>query len=124
MKNRFIFSKKYFLITLFLFVVEVLIALYVHDSFVRPYVGDFLVVILIYTFVKSFLNVSVFSTCIGVLLFSYLTETLQYFRIVDVLGWSDSTLAKVIIGTSFSWEDMIAYTLGVIGIYIVEKFIN
>lgn len=115
------FQKKYFFITLFLFVVEVLIAIYVHDDFIRPYGGDFLVVILIYTFVKTFLNISVLSACIGVLLFSYFTETLQYFKIVELLGLSHSNLAKIIIGTSFAWEDMIAYTLGILMVYLVEK---
>lgn len=115
------FQKKYFFITVFLFIVEVLIAIYVHDDFIRPYGGDFLVVILIYTFVKAFLNISVLSACIGVLLFSYLTETLQYFKIVELLGLSHSNLAKIIIGTSFAWEDMIAYTLGILMVYFIEK---
>jgi hypothetical protein len=38
----FRFSWKYLLLTLALLITEVLIALYMHDRFVRPYVGDFL----------------------------------------------------------------------------------
>lgn len=34
---------------------EVLIALYVRDRFIRPYVGDMLVVVLVYSFVRIFL---------------------------------------------------------------------
>lgn len=61
-------NKTYLILTIFLFVIEVLIALFVHDNFIRPYVGDVLVVILIYCFVKSFLDLPEFVLAIGVLL--------------------------------------------------------
>jgi len=35
------FNKTYGLLALTLFITEVLIALYVHDGFIRPTVGDF-----------------------------------------------------------------------------------
>ena len=44
----------YLVATLVLLAIEVLIALFVHDSFVRPYVGDMLVVVVIYAFVRIF----------------------------------------------------------------------
>ena len=37
-----------------IFLVEVCIALFVRDRFIRPYVGDMLVVVLIYTFLRIF----------------------------------------------------------------------
>ena len=49
-------KKRIFYIISFLviFCIEVLIALYVRDNFVRPYVGDVLVVVLVYSFVILF----------------------------------------------------------------------
>ena len=44
----------YAIATVILLLIEVLIALYVHDAFVRPYIGDVLVVIVIYTFIRIF----------------------------------------------------------------------
>ena len=44
----------YAIATVILLLTEVLIALYVHDAFVRPYIGDVLVVIVIYTFIRIF----------------------------------------------------------------------
>lgn len=38
------FNKKYFLIAILVFVIEVMIAIFLHDKFVRPYLGDVLVV--------------------------------------------------------------------------------
>ena len=114
------FNLRYFTATIILFITEVLIALYVHDSIIRPYIGDLLVVILIYCFVRSFFNFSARSTAIAVLLFSYATEVMQYFHVVTLLGLQHSRLARIVIGTSFSWEDLIAYTAGIIIVLIIE----
>ena len=42
-----------------LMAVETLIALYVHDKVIRPYVGDLLVVLVVYCFVRIFVPVKV-----------------------------------------------------------------
>jgi hypothetical protein len=115
------FNRKFFLLALALFIIEVLIALYVRDAFVRPYVGDYLVVMLIYCGVRTFFKVPVVKTAIGVLLFSYLIETLQYFQIVNRLGLQDNTVARTVIGYGFDWMDMVAYTLGALTILFLER---
>lgn len=121
-KNWLRIHPGYLLATLLLFLIEVCIALFVHDHLIRPYIGDFLVVILIYCFLKSFLNIPVVTTAIGVLLFAYTVELLQYFRIVELLGLQHSRAARIIIGSSFEWQDMLAYTLGIASILVLEKW--
>ena len=116
-----IFQKQYFILALFLFIIEVLIAAFLHDRFVRPYVGDFLVVILIYCFIKSFFKVPVFRTATGVLLFAYFVEFLQYLELIKILGLEGSGLANIILGNSFEWIDMLVYTLGIFTIICFEK---
>lgn len=111
----------YLFVTLILFLTEILIALFVHDRFIRPYIGDFLVVILIYCFVKSFLNTPVVPAAIGVLLFAYTVEVLQYFKVVELLGLQHSRAARIIIGSAFEWQDMLAYTLGIMSVILLEK---
>ena len=118
------FNKNYFLLTILLFVIEVCIALFVHDNFIRPYFGDVLVVILIYCFVNSFLNVPVIKTAIAVLLFAFLVETLQYFAIIEILGLQDNRLAQTVIGTSFAWEDILAYIAGSVIVIIFERIFS
>jgi Protein of unknown function (DUF2809) len=115
-------NRPYLLLTLLLFVTEVLIALFVRDQFVRPFVGDFLVVILIYVFLQSFWKLPVIPTAIGVLLFAFVVETLQYFHIVEVLHLQHSQFARVVIGTEFKWEDLVAYTAGVACVVAVEAW--
>lgn len=105
-----------------IFIVEVLIALFVHDSFIRPYLGDILVVILIYCFLKSFLKLSVITTALIVLLFSFTIELLQFLNIVEKLHLENSKLARTIIGTSFSWADLLMYSIGIVIVLGVEKF--
>ena len=121
MPKTLTFSPRYFRATLFLLLIEVLIALYAHDRIIRPYIGDLIVVILIYCFVKSFLNTPVWPTAIGVLIFSYTIEVLQYFDLVSLLGLQDSNLARIVIGTSFAWADLLAYTVGIIILLFFER---
>lgn len=121
MSWKMVFSRCYFFITTILFVTEVLIAKYAHDDFIRPYVGDVLVVILIYCFVRTFLNTAVFTTAFCVLFFAYGIETLQYFQIVKLIGLQDSKLANVIIGNYFTWVDILSYTIGFMIILAAEN---
>ena len=115
------FNQRYFLFAMVLFIIEVLIALFVKDSFIRPYGGDFLVVILLYYLVRAFWGGTPFQVALGVLIFAYIVETLQYFKIVDLLGLTGNRLAEIVIGTGFSWWDMLAYTLGVLVVYLIDK---
>ena len=115
------FRLPYFILAVLLFATEVLIALFVDDRFVRPYVGDFLVVILMYCFFRSFLKTSVLSLALAVLLFAYAIETAQYFRLVNRLGLANNKVMRTVIGSSFEWGDMVAYTLGILAVVIVEK---
>ncbi len=118
------FNRKYFLFTILLFIIEVLIALYVHDRIIRPYVGDILVVILIYCIIKSFFKLPVLPVAFSVLAFAFLIETLQYIKIVEILGLQDSKLATIIIGTSFAWMDMLTYIIGITIVIICESVFN
>ena len=118
----FIFNKKYFFLSFSLFLIEILIALYLNDRIIRPYIGDVLVVIMIYCCFKTFHNGSVTITGLSVLLFAYIVETLQYFKLINYLGLQNSRLANIILGNSFEWIDMMAYTVGIAIVLCVERF--
>jgi hypothetical protein len=114
------FRPIYFYWTIGLLIVEVLIALFLHDGIIRPFVGDVLVVILIYCFIRTFLRVKVNVTIGAVFLFACLVEGLQFIHIVDRLGLSQNKVASIIIGTAFDWKDIIAYGIGCAIVYYVE----
>jgi hypothetical protein len=109
----FTLNPRFLLFAIMLFVIEVLIALYVHDSIIRPYVGDYLVVIMMYCFVKAFIKASPFAVAIGVLLLAYLIEFLQYFNFLEAIGLEKNKIARIVLGHGFEWIDLIAYTLGI-----------
>ncbi len=116
------FSLVYFVLTLVLFGIEVLIATVWKDCFwVRSYLGDVLVVILLYTFVLSFFKVNKVKLIIGILIFSFGVEFLQYFKIADVLGLKKGSIPYIVVGNSFSWVDLGCYAIGCGLIYWVLK---
>ena len=117
----FHFNIRYCLLTVLLFITEVLIARYMNDAIIRPYGGDFLVVILVYCFVKTFFNTPVLRTAIGTLIFAYLVEISQYFHLVDLLGWGNCKIARIVMGTYFTVVDLLMYTLGILLVLIIEK---
>lgn len=120
----FRFNFAYFFFTLVLLGTEVIIGAYFNDPIIRPYGGDFLVVILLYCLIRSFCNTPIRTTAIGVLLFSYGVETLQYFHYADRLGFSKPSLIRTMMGTSFSWTDMVSYTLGIGLVLLIELYVR
>ncbi len=97
-------------------------ALFVHDKIVRPYIGDVLVVILLYCFCRTFINGSIFKIALAVLLFACLVEALQYFKLINHLGIQHSALARTILGHSFEWIDMLCYTIGISIVLFVKTY--
>lgn len=116
------FSIKYFLWFLILLFIEVFIALFVHDAFIRPYFGDVLVVILIYTFLKSFLSISVEKAIIIVLIISFTIEFTQLFHLITLLNLDGFTIAHWVLGSSFNLWDFLAYSTGLGLVFAIEKW--
>ncbi|MHA6279038.1 ribosomal maturation YjgA family protein [Salinimicrobium sp. CAU 1759] len=116
-----VFNFKYFLTALLLLFTLVLIAVFVSDSFIRPYGGDFLVIIFLYCLLQSFFKIPVKNAIFGVLLFSFLIEGLQYFRFIYLLDLQDNVIASAVLGSHFEWLDMLVYSLGALTVIIVEK---
>ena len=109
------FGKKrleYFVATIGIFLVELLIALFVRDNFVRPYVGDMLVVVLIYTFLRIFFPEKPRFLPLYVFLFAAGVEVLQGVHIVELLGLEDNRFFSILIGTTFDWKDIACYGVG------------
>lgn len=116
---KFGFSKKYAVLSIGLFAVEISIALFVHDRLVRPFVGDMLVVILIFTLCRTVIDADYFRLALGVLVFSFAVEIGQYFNLISILGLRHSALARIIIGATFDFHDLLAYSAGILLICII-----
>ncbi len=108
------FSLKFLFIFLAIFIVEVLIAKYLDDAFIRPFGGDVLVVVLMYAFFRIFLKTNYKNLALGVLIFSFVIEFLQATHYVNWLGLQDSNFWTIVLGTHFSVYDLLAYFIGYI----------
>jgi hypothetical protein len=118
--GMFKFDRRYFQLTLILFAIEVFIAVFIRDRFIRPFIGDVLVVILIYCLVKSFVKLAPTRAAVAVLIFAFAIEILQYFQLVERLGLGNNRLAQIVIGATFDWKDLLAYTIGTAIVIAVE----
>ena len=112
---------RYVMAFIMLLLIEVMIALFMHDRFIRPYIGDVLVVIVLYCFVRIFVQKRMRLLSMYIFVFAVIVELLQFLNIVGLLGLSGNTFANTVVGTSFDWKDIICYAVGSIIIEIVEK---
>lgn len=88
------------------------IALWVHDRFVRPYLGDVLVVILLHATGRTLRPRGWRWLPLPVFLLAAAVEAGQYFHLLTLLGLGDNRFARVLFGTSFSWGDLLCYAAG------------
>lgn len=118
----FTFRRNYFLVCLLLFIIELIIAIWVKDDFVRPYLGDVIVIGWLYTLFRTFINRKAKFLLIITLFISFVIEWLQYVDFITFMGWAKNKVLRVILGTSFAWEDIICYLVGFIIVYSIEKW--
>jgi len=106
------FHRKHFSIAVASFFVELGIALFVDDGFVRPYLGDVLVIPLVYCTVATFFEVRPLRLGVAVFGFACAVEFGQLGDWVTALGLADNRLARTVLGTTFSTHDLVAYAVG------------
>ena len=112
--------KHYALLFALLLGIEVFIALFVHDRFVRPYLGDVLVVVVVYAFARVVFPTGLPWLPVGVTLFAAGVEVSQYFHLVDLLGLGKIPFFRVLLGSVFDWADLVCYCVGGGAIMLAE----
>ena len=117
------FNRIYFTLSLIIFLVEILIATYA-TGFLRHTIGDYLAVMFLYTLIKSLFKVSIEKAILITFTISFMIEFLQLTDLQKMYPSEYTTTFKMILGTSFSIGDLVAYTLGVITIYLIENYIK
>ena len=91
--------------------IEVLIAVFVHDNFVRPYVGDMLVVAVVYFFLRIFVPEKYPWLPAAVFVFAGAVEFSQYFCLADRLEITNPIL-RTILGSVYDLKDILCYGVG------------
>ena len=105
-----------------LLAVEIVIGKFAH-GFLRAYVGDVLVIPLIYCFVRIFyVRPAVWlPAAVGGL--GILAEVLQYFDLCGLLGIPKGSLLGILLGSSADLGDILCYAVGTVLIYSAEWFV-
>ena len=109
---------------LLILIAEILIALFIRDSFVRPYVGDMLVTVLICSFIRIFIPEKFSAAPLFIFLFSLFVEIGQYFDFVKLLGLDKNLFLSTLLGRTFSVADIICYGIGCVVFAVVDYIIK
>ena len=114
----------YGIAALVLFLTEVVIGTWLNDwQFVRAYLGDVLVIPLIYCLIRIFTNKLPRTMPLIVFGIGVIAEISQYCKLYAILGFEKHSLPAIILGTGFSWWDMVCYAAGAVLICLVEWLI-
>jgi len=102
-----------------LLLLEIIIAVFVHDRFIRPYVGDVLVTVLLCCLGRVIHPEKPRWLAVWVLLFSFAVEGLQGLNIAGKLGLTGTWLG-ILIGSTFDLADMVCYAVGCLLFFFAE----
>ena len=115
------FNVSSFTVFTLLLLTEITIALFFKDGFIRHTFGDYLVVLLLYSFLKSFISISNNVLAKITLLIAFSVEFIQLTPLLKSLELANHSLANLIFGNTFSVTDLLAYTFGYITIILFNS---
>jgi len=107
------------IIFLILTVLEVLIALFVHDNFIRPFVGDVIVVAVIYYFIRIFFPDGIKYLLLYIFIFCTIYEFSQLLGLTQLIS-GDNEFLRILFGSTFDVWDIVCYAVGCTIIGMVE----
>jgi hypothetical protein len=112
---------KYIVAFSILLIIEIMIAIFVNDDIIRPYIGDVLVIILMYTFIRGIIEKSIKHLPLYLLVFAASVELSQYYHLVNLLHLQNNKVLSTIIGNSFDAKDILCYLIGAVALVVWEK---
>lgn len=106
--------RRYALLAGAVFLIEVAIALWWRDGFVRPYLGDVLAVILVYLGLRATTRLDPIGAAGVAFAVAVAIELGQLIHVLDALGLADNRLARVVLGGVFDPADLVCYLVGAV----------
>lgn len=100
--------------------VEIFIGACVRDAWVRPYAGDVLAVVLVYASLRMVLAVPAPALAAVSFLVGAVVEAIQYLGLPEILGFARHPLLAVVVGSTFGWEDLVAYAAGALIAWLID----
>lgn len=124
-RGVFALSPRHLLLAIAIFLAEVLIATQLsHVAWIRAYLGDVLVVVLLYAAIRAMLRLNDHAVLLGVFVLACAMEVAQYVHLAERLGYARGDVMYTLIGNTFSWADIGCYAAGcvvVAGVLALSK---
>lgn len=98
-----------------------IVLLFRTQAFVRGFVGDVLIVMLIYSACKALADFPSGRLALATLAFAFAVEAGQGLRLLALLGIPENLFTRLVFGAVFDAWDLLAYTIGVALIYGVDR---
>ena len=113
-------SWKYFIAFIIILLIEVGIERFFKTGFIRYFMGDFFIVVLLYFGIRAIVNWKKMTVLWGVLGFAIVVEFLQLANLPDHFGWANNRFIHLTLGSSFDPLDLLAYFLGGIVVFSID----
>jgi hypothetical protein len=107
-----------------IFLMEIAIALFVRDRWVRPHGGDVLAVMLVYAVLRVTGRLGMIGAAATALAIGVALEIGQALDIIDRIGLGGSAIARIVLGTQFEWWDILAYLAGAVLGALIDQAIS
>lgn len=104
-----------------LFVALALIALYVRDTIIRPYVGDLLVVIFLYFLVRGATGANRYWATGAVFILAAIVEFVQTLQLLSWLGLSHVPIVRNVLGSTPDPLDLALYAAGLLIALLADR---
>lgn len=112
---------RYAFLAVAVFLMEVAIALWWRDGFVRPYLGDVLAVVLVYLALRAATDLGPAAAATIALTVAVLLELAQLFHLLDLVGLGRNGLARVVAGGVFDPRDLACYAVGAMAAFTLDE---
>jgi hypothetical protein len=114
----------YISIIIGIFVIEVIIALgMLNNEFIRGSLGDLLILVIIYYILRLAFNISPVIAVITAVSIGFVAEGLQLFNLAEIMHFDKQSIMYIIIGNTFSTEDLLMYIIGGSIAFIFDKYV-
>jgi hypothetical protein len=115
-----IFRPYYAVAAAILLVLEIGIAAFMHDRFIRPYGGDMLAVVLVYAGLRAITPMGVKTATLSALAVAFAIEFGQLFHVLELIGLGHNRIARIVLGGVFDVQDIACYVVGALCVWAVE----
>jgi len=109
----------FLLVAVVILTIEIYIAAFVKGGFVRHYLGDVLVTVMLYAFGRAVFKTAPKILAFEIFIFSLFIEILQYFKMLEILD-IHNLIIRIVFGGTFDTSDIACYALGCLLAYLTD----